>query len=347
MKILITGSYDRNYNRTKILLNGLASLDDVSVCEYHFERQSGFDFEKFKQLEKDADWIYIPAFCHKDVGFIKKHSSTPIVFDPLISRYLTKVFDYKQVWKYSPRAVKNYFKDKIPFSKCDLLLADTQAHADYYSSTFKIKLEKIKVLPIGVEIDVFKNQSEPSENDSIKFNIGFYGGFIPLQGVENIVKAASILKNRNDIGFTLIGNGFEYEKIEAYIGYNDLDNVELKGWIDYPQLPNALNKFDLCLGIFGDTKKSDLVIPNKIYHYAASGKCIITKDSPAIREVFTAYENIILTSTIPEEIARVILEVKENSFQRKKIGQSGIELMQSKYSAALIAKRLVIFLKEA
>jgi len=58
------------------------------------------------------------------------------------------------------------------------------------------------VLPIGVDVTQFK-----PVNRSTKpiFSVGFYGGFIPLQGVIHIVEAAQILQTETDIQFNLIG----------------------------------------------------------------------------------------------------------------------------------------------
>ena len=83
--------------------------------------------------------------------------------------------------------------------------------------------------------------------------------FIPLHGIKNIIKAAEILKNHIDIKFKLIGTGFEYEKIKKLTLKLNLKNVNFLGWVEYNDLPKKINELDLCLGIFGDSLKTDLV----------------------------------------------------------------------------------------
>ena len=99
MKILVAGEYEEDYNRSKVIFDGLALQPGVALSYYHYSKKD-FDKKKFIELAANVDMIFIPAFCHKDVSRLRPLTKKTIVFDPLISRYLTKVFDYKQVSRY-------------------------------------------------------------------------------------------------------------------------------------------------------------------------------------------------------------------------------------------------------
>lgn len=338
MKILVAGKYNPEYNRTKILLDGLKQLEGVEVIEMPFSKKKEFNLHDFQKHEADCDFIYSPPFSHKFVRFLKKKTNKPFIFDPLISNYLTKVFDYKNVSRWSPRAYKNFLKDKLPFQAADLLISDTQEHKEYFHNTFGIPLNKIKVLPIGANTKDFT--PEPIQNKDV-FKVGFYGGFIPLQGVKNIIETAELLVKEKDIHFHLIGTGFQYQEMQDLVALKKLSNITFEGWVDYNQLSDHLNTYEVCLGIFGETPKAKLVIPNKIYHYAAMGKAIITMDSKAIKEVFTDQKNIILTSQSAIEISKAILHLKNNSQQRKSIEQSALQLLQEDLNEVKIAEKFL------
>jgi glycosyltransferase involved in cell wall biosynthesis len=344
MKILFTGDYTSDYNRTNILLKGLKSIPEIEVLEYPIASKKKWNKKEFQGLETTADVIFLPSFTHNSVPFIRKKTKKPIIFDPLISRYLTKVFDYKLVWKYSPRGLKNFLKDLRAFRASDIIIADTQAHKEYFINAFKIVPEKIQVLPIGVNTSDFAAVNLP-ELDPTKFKIGFYGGFIPLQGVKNIIQAAKILKDNTDLSFELIGTGFEYEEIKNQVKQWGLQNISFLGWVQYENLAAIISQWDICLGIFGTTIKSNLVIPNKIYHYAAMGKAIITKQSPAITEIFCNNNSIVLCSERPEDIADKIIYLFNHSRERNSIGESAKMLISENYNQDKIAEKFVRILK--
>jgi len=339
MKILFTGKTDFKYNRVRVLLAGLKQMKDVKVEMFPIINRKDFDQTAFIKAQEGADFIYIPPFRHRDVKFIKKISNKPIVFDPLISAYLTKVVDYGHFWK----APFKYFIDKLSFSKCDLLIADTLVHKQYFVKKFKINADKIGVVPVGVDTNLF---FPTTKSDNQKFRIGSYGSFVPLQGMPIIIQAAEILKDEEQLEFHIIGGGYKFKEVKNYIEKYKLNNVKLLGWLEYKKLNTAINGFDLCLGIFGKSAKADAVIPNKVFHYAALGKCIVSKDTPGIRELFTSRENIILCQNTPDQIAANILEIKQNNALRTTIGDNAKQMITSDYNHVKIARIFIDFLKK-
>lgn len=332
MTILFTGKSDFKYNRVRVLHEGLKKTKGVEVLLFPITNRKNFDRAAFAEMEARADVIYIPPFRHRDVAFIKKIATKPVIFDPLISKYMTRVVDYGQWWK----APMKYFLDKKPFSICDRLLVDTEVHGEYFAKKFKLLPEKISTLPVGVDTaDFFPKRVKKTDE---KFRVGFYGTFVPLQGAGKIAEAAYLLRNEKDIVFELIGDGRGAEAVTKRIKKYNLKNINFLGWAKYEEMNDLLNGFDICLGIFGDSLKADLVVPNKIYHYAAVGKAIITKDSPGIREVFSGKENIVLSDNSPEDLAEKILFLKNNPAKREAIAQSGFKLISKNYNETAIAE---------
>jgi glycosyltransferase involved in cell wall biosynthesis len=112
----------------------------------------------------------------------------------------------------------------------------------------------------------------------------FYGQFIPLHGIETIVRAAALLRHE-PIDWHLIGRGQEAAHIRAMLDADPLPGVRWTEWTPYGELITQLQSADLCLGIFGTSDKAASVIPNKVFQIVAAGRPLMTRDSPAIREL--------------------------------------------------------------
>jgi glycosyltransferase involved in cell wall biosynthesis len=342
MKVLVTGVYDPGYNRNRVLVSGLKKVG-VEVVEYPYASRRRADKEELRAFARDVHFVYLPPFTHADVRFVKKLVDKPLVFDPLISKYLTKVHDYQAVWKYSPRGIKNYLKDKLPLNVADFVLCDTEHHREYFSETFKVPREKMAVLPVGFVEDDF--QPIDMHSGGGIFRVGFYGSFVPLQGIRKIVEAARLLKDNPSIRFEIIGKGNEYDDVyrlanEEYA----LDNLVFHGLLPYAKLSERLNAFDVCLGIFGDSLKAAMVVPNKVYHYAAVRKPIITRDSPGIREVFTDRKDVRLVANSPQAMVDAILELKDNHSLRSRLAKNAHETVCSRYTDRKIAETFLSIL---
>ena len=69
----------------------------------------------------------------------------------------------------------------------------------------------------------------------------FFGTFIPLHGIDTIVKAANILKDQKDILFTICGDGQTKPEVEKLVANNNLGKVKLLGLVSNDKLLDLLN----------------------------------------------------------------------------------------------------------
>lgn len=340
MRILVAGKDGFKYNRTHILLEGLRALPQHEVEIFKITGRNTREGARLSDHSRQADVVYVPPFRHRDLSFIKKYSQAPVVFDPLVSRYLTKVIDYGHFWK----APQKWLVDFRDFRNCDLLLADTKAHLQYFKKTLLLPSSlPCGVLPVGVDTAAFQPNEAPA---SEKFTVGFYGTFVPLQGIFQIIEAAKLLEQETDIQFEIIGTGYQYHAAKKRVEKLELRNLNFKGWVKYADLAQALNQFDLALGVFGKSVKTDLVVPNKLFHYAAAGKAILTKENKALREVFTPGENIYTCGPQPQAIAENIRQLKANDGELRRVGAAARATMETAYSPTHIAQRFIRLVEE-
>lgn len=337
MKILFCGKDKFSYHRTRVLIEGLKNTKGIELSVLSVGGRNAGNAALLKTQSAEADVVLVPAFRHKDVKWVKKHSMAPVVFDPLISEYLTKVIDYRQWFK----APSKYLFDYSVLHAADYILADTEAMKEYYSRFFRIPANKIGVVPVGFISNDFKPLKREITDSR---RVCFYGSFVPLQGSDIIAKSAHLLQ-KEQVSFDIIGHGATYADFLKIIQQNNLTNINLHGWLAYDQLSNAIAEADVCLGIFGKSGKATRVIPNKLFHYAAMQKCIITLESKAIREIFTPGENIITVDRNPQQLAEAIMHMLQNKKSSDDIAKKAHHVIAGSFNEKAIAERLVYLLQ--
>lgn len=341
----VIGAYNPGYPRTNVILEG-CRCSGIELREHRLPwgppwRRKLRTSRYLKRTRLDSAFVLVPFPCHHEVPVVRKHTSLPIVFDPLISRYMSKVHDLRKAAPLSLHGMINYRADKRALELADFVLADTLCHKEYFCATFGIASEKVFPLYVGYNAGDFGPGEFTPHAGTV---VGFYGSFLPLHGVEKIVESARMLQERSDIRFEIVGSGFMFEKVRALAGSYGLGNITFLGAREYGELPELIAGWDICLGIFGDTLKAGMVIPNKLFHYAACRRPIVTRDSRAIRELFVEGESILLTSTEPADIAQRIEYLAQCSDIREKIAVNGYRVVSGGHTHVHVGKQLKEYL---
>ena len=99
---------------------------------------------------------------------------------------------------------------------------------------------------------------------------------IPLHRIEAIITAAK-RASRTSLEWILI----KEEKIESMIEEHPISHLKCLQWITYEEFVKWIHLLGICVGILGDSKKANRVIPNKVfqilsrYLFGASGSHIL------------------------------------------------------------------------
>jgi len=269
-------------------------------------------------LASKHDVVIIPYLGHVDIFFIwlfARLRGVLIVWDAFLSLYDTTVNDRALLKQSGLLARLLYAAEWVACRLPDICLLDTGPHAKYFEKLFNLPAGSIKHIPVGVEAEFFQPEKmeECAENGSGPLVVFFYGQFIPLHGIETIIKAAQLVEQKRiDVRWILAGKGQEEEKIEEQIKKAQLRSVERIPWIPYQDLRRWILRADVCLGIFGTSEKSLRVIPNKVFQIVSVARPVITSDTAAIRELFSEHPGINLVPPgHPSALADAIIEFAE------------------------------------
>lgn len=346
MKILFVSGREISYSRNSIILNILKENHEVRVCVTKFKSYpirilTTFFKLFYYNLRYKKDMIFVGFFGQPFVPFIRLFSSKRIIFDAYISMYNTLVEDRKLIKNYFLKKFIKYY-EKLSCLSANLILMDTNQNIYYLKRLCKLKDSDFRRLLVGVDDTVFKKRSFLVKTKTC--NIYFCGSFIPLHGVEYIIGAAKILRDEN-IHFHIIGKGQTYNLCRGIVKKSNLNNVTFYGLQKFEDLPSLLSKADIGLGIFGDTLKTKIINPNKVYQLAALSVPIISARTPAIEEVFTHKKDIYLCEPAnSESLARAIMDLKDDTKLKQKLSLNVYNLCHSTFSIQALSKTLNSFL---
>lgn len=208
-----------------------------------------------------------------------------VVFAPLVTLTETLVDDRRVYRRGGLKGRAAFRLDRRTLESPDLVLVDTETHRRWIAQRLT-KRAKTATLYLGAE-RAFRPTPPRPRRAGEPLRVLFYGQYVPLHGTEVIVEAAALLAHEGGVEFTMIGTGPERAAASQLATARGATNVTFEDWVPYEALPMRLAACDVALGIFGATAKAKMVIPTKVYQAAASGRAVVTADTPALREVFT------------------------------------------------------------
>lgn len=334
--IIYFGTYEKNYPRNRLFIRALSK--QFSLTELHCEiwgnnknKTKLFNplglskvlfalarsyiklFVMLKKTVKRGDIVLTGFPGQFDLFFlVLVRAILPpikIVANPLVSFYDTIVEDRALLADKGILAKMLKTWEKFLFRKCSMVITDTIENKKYFCEKFCLNPNKVEVVYVGADTSVFKPIG--IKKNEI-FTVLFYGTYIPLHGIENIIEAVKLCP-KESIKWMFVGDGQLFEVLEPKL--NNLIKsgfkIEVIRWIEYEKLNDTINKSHIALGIFGTTEKSKRVIPNKLFQAVASATPVITASSDAIKEIF---DESVLTTTSNDSasIAEKIIFAKEH-----------------------------------
>lgn len=309
MKVCWTGTFVRQFERNKRLGEYLAAskvhLNVIHEDLWPEDRITAVTSSRltialrmlvvypkliFRLLRSPAPDVYLVSypgwFDMPVVKFVALLKRRPIAFDIFISLFDTAVVDRGLVGSRSLFARFSRGFDRLSIRLSDRAIADCPAHARFLAELAGVSGDRFGVVYLGADETRFGPQDLGAADASL---VLFYGTFVPLQGVEWIVRAAKHLE-ASGIRMRLIGDGQTRPEAEAIAHELGLTNLEFVGLMPQEELAAEIASASVLLGIFGTTPKANRVIPHKLFEAIASRRAILTGSSDAVVETFPPSE---------------------------------------------------------
>lgn len=359
MKVCWTGTFDPNFERNLRIRDYLeAGGVDYSVVRVNLwpsDRIDAFQRRRlsmllrmvgayprllFRLLRSPTPDVYLVSYPGWfDVPFVKAVAwlrRRPVVFDVFISLYDTAISDRGLASPTSVVARISTAVDRISMRLSKRVIADCPTHARFLANLADLSEERFGIVYVGADETVFRQKEYSPSQDRV---ILFYGTFVPLQGVEWIVRAAALLKDR-EYRFRIVGTGQEAARTIALAKDLDATNLQFVRPMPKDQLTGEIARASLCLGIFGTTPKANRVIPHKVYEAMACGRPVLTGATEAILETFENGEVGVCEVGDAQSLADNVTRLMESEEDRARLGRKGRARFESDFSRDPQVQRL-------
>jgi colanic acid biosynthesis glycosyl transferase WcaI len=197
----------------------------------------------------------------------------------------------------------------------------------------------IEVIPVWANPDQVRPM--PKDN-SFRHKHGLDGKFVVIYAgnigltscLEDVLAAAEILRNRNDIQIVLVGEGVKKESLEAESRAKNLNNVLFLPYQPREVFAEMLAAADMGLVTLnpGACLSS---LPSKTFNVMASGRPILAVTPPegeVARLIRVAGCGWNVPPTSPRKLAGVIVELKGQSSLLDQMGKNGRSYLERYYA---------------
>lgn len=286
-----------------------------------------------------SDAVFVGFLAQPIFPLVRLLYRGPVVSDAYFSLYDATVNDKRKFSSGSLVGKICFWLDRTMLRHSELCFTDTQQHVQYMREFFDVRNANLRRLWISAESPPLERV--PSWSEGQTFEVFFWGGFIPLQGVDTIIRAAAKLRDEN-VRLTIFGSGQTFAECVQLRDKLIADNVVFKGWQTSDKIPPQASKSHLALGIFGTTDKALRVIPNKVYEAMAMGLPLLTCRSQAIDELLVENQHcLVVDAGDAGQLAKKILWARENHADALEMAREAKRLFNTVCSPAKTSEIMI------
>jgi len=176
------------------------------------------------------------------------------------------------------------------------------------------------------------------------FKVMFTGNVGSSQDFETIVGAATLLKDRQDIQFVIIGEGHKLAWVRQEVQNQGLsETFHCLGRFPSTLMPAFYEQADALLVSLRDEPAFALTVPAKLQSYLAAGKPIVSAVSGDVKQIVEeSGAGVGVDAGSPQELASAIRQLADlNSEERAEMGRRGRAYMEKTYNKDLLFDELI------
>lgn len=230
---------------------------------------------------------------------------------------------------------------RYTFSKADEICSTSYVMA---KESQKYTEKTIHVTPFGVDMDIFKPESEINVNKGTENIVGIVKSLSDTYGIADLIKAfALVYKQKPNSHLLIVGDGpqkNEYELLTKKLGIEKA--TIFVGRVPNEQVPKYINKMDVfCVPSHSESFGVAAV------EAMSCGVPVVVSDVGGLPEVVKENETgLIVPKENPEKLAQAILVLLNDNNKRKDMSLKGIAHVRENYNWIYNANKMLCLYKK-
>lgn len=197
----------------------------------------------------------------------------------------------------------------------------------------------------GVDVDEMKPDKFSQE---IRTKMGWAGKKVVLytgaigraNRLDQLVDAASVLRDNPDVLIAIVGGGMEEAGLKKRVEEEGLSNIVFHGSRSKEEMPEIIASADICVAVLMKSDTFKTVYPNKVFDYMACQRPIILAIDGLIREVIEkAKAGIFVEPENPESFSEGVMTLVNNPGDAEKMAKNGRRFVVSNFDREVKAKQ--------
>lgn len=238
-----------------------------------------------------------------------------LVVDWFVGLYETRVEDWGMATPGSLKGRAWRAVDSAAARIGNVVVTDSDERAKMLVRDYGAPRRATFALPVGAP--EWAQGSDRPAPDEDRIRVLYYGGYLPLHGVDYVLEALAATERPNRLDVVFIGAGerrAEAERSALELGLADL--IDFKDPIPEVELADEIAAADLVLGVFGTSPKAASVIANKVWQGLSAGRVVVTRQSKALNEIRSIVGDLLIEvdPEEPKQLARVFDAIATRAF---------------------------------
>ena len=281
-------------------------------------------------------------------------TSAPPIFSGLTGYIIKKIskkkwfFDIRDLWIDASVELgflkkKSFFEkmsrsyERICYRNCDRITVTTEEIKKRIVDAYKISIDKIILLPNGVDTKLFKPTTVKKNRIMYAGNIGY------AQDLEKVILAVKKVNENFPLEFYLVGDGDIKNDLMELVKKEGLENIIIfTGPLEREKIPAVIAGSLIGVAPLKDLVSLRYAIPTKVYEYMSCGIPFLATGKGEIENFARISKAGVIAKNDIQSIYENIIYLLEKKILMENMGIHGREFVNKYYDRKKIAEHLLI-----